>query len=108
MTGRYQWTRADHRARPKAFAAVVFVCVALLALLAVVQVAHVHSIATDADHCQLCIVMHTAAPVAAVAAAIVLVQFEAVTPTVASRAAGTIWQRQLFIRPPPSIFAASF
>ena len=99
--------RSDHRARPRAFAAVVLVCVALLALLAVIQVAHVHSVDTDADHCPLCIVLHTAAPVAAVASAIVLVQFEAVAPVVALRAAGTVWQRQLFIRPPP-ISAASF
>jgi amino acid transporter len=100
--------RSDHRARPKAFAAAVLVCVALLALLAVIQVAHVHSVDTDADHCPLCIVLHTAAPVAAVAAAIVLVQLEAVTPVAALRAAGTIWQRQLFVRPPPSLSAASF
>jgi len=100
--------RSDYRTRPKAFAAVILVCVALLALLAVVQVAHVHSVDTDADHCPLCVVLHSAAPVAAVAVAILLVQIEAVTPVIAFRPIRAIWQRQLFIRPPPSISAASF
>jgi len=108
LTGRYPWMRSDYRARPKAFAAVILVCVALLALLAVVQVAHVHSVDTDADHCPLCVVLHSAAPVAAVAVAILLVQIEAVIPVVAFRPIRAIWQRQLFIRPPPSISVASF
>jgi hypothetical protein len=81
---------------------------ALLALLTVIQVAHVHSVNTDADHCPLCIVLHTAAPVAATALAIVLVQIEAVTAVVIIRPVATIWQPQLFIRPPPSVSAASF
>ena len=46
-------------ARPRAYAAVVVLCLALLALLAFVQVAHVHSVDTDADHCPLCMVLHT-------------------------------------------------
>ena len=44
------------------------VCLLLLALLTVVQVAHVHSVETAADHCPLCIAMHSAAPVAVTAA----------------------------------------
>lgn len=100
--------RSDRRARPRAFAAVVLVCVALLALLTVIQVAHVHSVDTDADRCPLCIVLHTAVPVATAAVAIVLVHFEAVTPVVAFRFLGTIGHRQLFIRPPPRVSPASF
>jgi hypothetical protein len=107
LTGHHSWTRSDRGARPRAFTAVVLVCLVLLALLAVVQVAHVHSIDTDADHCPLCVVLHSAAPVAAVVLAIVLVQVEAVTPVVAFRRIGTVWHRQLFIRPPP-VSAASF
>jgi hypothetical protein len=86
----------------------VLVCLALLALLTVIQVAHVHAVDTDADHCPLCIVLHTAAPVAVAAVAIVLVQIEAVTPVVAFRPIGTIWHPQLFIRPPPRVSPASF
>jgi hypothetical protein len=108
LTGLHTWMRSDRHARPRAFVAVVFVCVALLALLAVIQVAHVHSVDTDADHCPLCIVLHTAAPVAAAALAIVLVQIEAVTAVVAIRPVATIWHSQLFIRPPPPVSAASF
>jgi hypothetical protein len=52
----------------------------LLALLTVVQVAHVHPVDTDADHCPLCILLHTAAPVALTAAIIVLIQIETRTP----------------------------
>ena len=77
--------------------------------LAFVQVAHVHSVDTDADHCPLCIVLHsTAAPVAAAVLVIVLVRFQAVAPVVAIRPLGLLWRRQLFIRPPPRLSPASF
>lgn len=100
--------RSDRHARPRAYAVVVLVCLALLALLTVIQVAHVHSVETDADHCPLCIVMHTAAPVAAAAAVVVLVQIEAVTTVFAIRPVITKWHPQLFIRPPPVPSLASF
>jgi hypothetical protein len=108
LTGLNTWMRSDRRVRPRAYAAVVLVCVALLALLTVIQVAHVHSVDTDADHCPLCIVLHSAAPVAAAALAIVIVQIEAVSPALAIRPVGTIWRRQIFIRPPPQVSPASF
>jgi len=53
---------------------VVGVCLVLLSLLAVAQVTHLHPNQSDADHCQLCIVMHTLTPAAVLAATIVLVQ----------------------------------
>jgi AhpD family alkylhydroperoxidase len=77
------------------------VCVALLALLTVAQVAHEHAVSTDADHCPLCIVMHTAAPVAAAAPAITLVQVAAAAPVSEVREVSRNWHPQLFIRPPP-------
>jgi len=80
---------------------VVLVCLGLLALLAVVQVAHVHSIGTDADHCPLCVVMHSAAPAVAAAAVIVLVQIDAPTPELEAHAITNLRYRQLFCRPPP-------
>jgi len=86
----------------------VLVCLALLALLTVIQVAHVHSVDTDADHCPLCIVLHTAAPVAAAVAIIVLVQIESFAPVIEVRPVRTTWHRQLFIRPPPHAFPAPF
>ena len=66
--------RSTRRARPAAYAVVVLVCVALLVLLTFMQVAHVHSVNTDADHCPLCVALHTAAPLAVAAAIIVLVE----------------------------------
>lgn len=100
--------RSDSRARPRAYAVIVLVCLALLAMLTVIQVAHVHSVDTDADHCPLCIVLHTAAPVAAAIIAILMVQIETVTPVVVVRPVRIIWHRQLFIRPPPRLASASF
>jgi hypothetical protein len=91
-----------HRARLGALPAVTLVCLVLLALLAFVQVAHVHPVDTDADHCPLCIVMHSAAPVAVAAAAIVLVQIETQTPVFEARTVTRYWHPQLFTRPPPA------
>ena len=108
MTSLHTWMRSDRRARPRAYVVVVVVCLALLALLTVIQVAHVHSVETDADHCPLCIVLHTAAPVAAAVIAVLMVQLEAVTPVVLVRPVKMIWHRQLFIRPPPRVSMASF
>lgn len=109
MTGLCIWTRGDRGVRHRAYAAIVLLCLSLLALLAFVQVAHVHSVDTDADHCSLCIALHTAAaPVTAAILAIVLVSLEAVAPLVAVRPFRLLWHRQLFIRPPPHLAAASF
>jgi hypothetical protein len=102
------WMGSDRQARPRAYVVVVLVCLALLALLTVIQVAHVHSVDTDADHCPLCIALHTAAPVAAAVAAIIVVQIETLSPVVEVRPIGTIWHPQLFIRPPPRVCLASF
>jgi len=105
LTESQRWTRASGHVRLNGFT-VVLVCLALLALLTVVQVAHVHSIGTDADHCPLCVVLHSAAPVIAAAAVIVLVQIDSPTPEFESHTARCMWHRQLFIRPPPSMCQA--
>jgi hypothetical protein len=68
----------------------------------VVQVAHVHTVNTDADHCPICVVLHTAAPVAVAAALIILVEMQASVPVIEVRLVHAQWQRQLFIRPPPA------
>lgn len=91
----------SRRVRPTAYV-VVIVCLALLALLTFIQVAHVHSVNTDADHCPICVVLHTAAPLAVAAAIIVLVQMQAFAPQIEVRLIRSQGQRQLFIRPPPS------
>jgi hypothetical protein len=92
---------AQSSSRQKFTLVVVSVCLVLLALLAVGQVAHLHANQSDADHCQLCIVLHTLVPAAIACAEIVFIRFGAPTaqtdPIVVAR------QRQfgLFIRPPP-------
>jgi hypothetical protein len=82
---------------------VAVLCLVLLALLAVVQVAHIHSTETAADHCPLCISMHSAAPVAASAATVVLVQIGTPESAFSVRAAIRNWSPKLFTRPPPSV-----
>jgi hypothetical protein len=82
--------------------AVTLVCLALLALLTVVQVTHIHPLETDADHCQLCIAMHTAAPVAVAAAVVLLVRVGTQTPVVEARVVVRHRHPKLFTRPPPS------
>jgi hypothetical protein len=79
-----------------------FVCLILLTLLALAQVAHVHQVDTDADHCPLCIVMHSAAPVAVTAAVVVLVQLESAAPVFEARTVTRHRHPKLFTRPPPN------
>lgn len=92
-------TRSD---RPRIFVVVAVVCLVLLALLSVAQVAHSHQGVSDADHCPLCIVMHTAAPVAATAVLVALVQVATALPTLEVRGVARNWHPQLFTRPPPT------
>jgi hypothetical protein len=85
----------------RVFTVVATVCLLLLALLAVAQVAHTHQGVTDADHCPLCIVMHTAAPVVAATAVVALVQVAITAPVLDVRSVTRNWHPQLFTRPPP-------
>jgi TRAP-type C4-dicarboxylate transport system permease small subunit len=89
------------RAGFSALPVVTLVCLILLALLAVAQVAHLHTTDSDADHCPICIMMHSAAPVAIAAAAVVLVQVGRQTLPVAERTAVRYLHPTLYIRPPP-------
>ncbi len=81
--------------------AVAVLCLVLLAMLAVAQVAHLHPNQTDADHCQLCIVMHTVVPAAMAAALIVIVQLGTSAPQADPIVIAHQRQVRLFIRPPP-------
>ena len=102
MTGFQAHLRNDRRAKPNALPLVTVVCLVLLALLTVAQVAHTHALESDADHCPLCIVMHTAAPVAVVAAVVVLVQVGTPEPLFEPLAAVRHRHPKLFTRPPPA------
>ena len=91
------WRRAPRTSRCHVFV----VSIIILALLAVMQVPHLHQNPSDADHCALCVVMHTAAPAVAPAAAIVVVPLGFSTPVAKSRPVARYWHSQLFTRPPP-------
>jgi hypothetical protein len=94
--------RGGRRTKPGALPVATVVCLVLLALLAVVQVAHIHQVDSDADHCPLCIAMHTAAPVAIAIAVVVLVQIEFSAPVFAPLTISRHWHPKLFTRPPPA------
>jgi len=102
LTGLQAHLRSGSRPKTNALALVTVVCVALLALLTVVQVAHIHTVNADADHCPLCIVMHSAAPVAVMAALIVMVSFGPSAPLIEARVVVLHRHPKLFTRPPPS------
>ncbi|MGD0941313.1 MAG: hypothetical protein ABR905_16545 [Terracidiphilus sp.] len=97
----FQTNRASSR-EPYVSSAAALLCLVLLALLALVQVAHIHPLDTDADHCQLCIAMHSAAPVAAVPTAVVLVRLWRAGQADEARAEVRHWHPKLFTRPPPT------
>ena len=90
------------RAKSKTLPVVAVLCLVLLALLTVVQVAHTHFDEAAADHCPLCISMHSAAPVAESAAVVILVQIGTSAPAIQKRAAVRNWNPKLFTRPPPT------
>jgi hypothetical protein len=104
LTGFGTFLSGKRSAKTGALPVATVVCLILLALLAVVQVAHVHPVETDADHCPLCIAMHTAAPVAVTAAVVVLVEVERPTPTYIAQTVTRPWFAKLFTRPPPDGF----
>ena len=81
--------------------AIAVICLVLLSMLAVAQVIHQHASATDADHCQLCIVMHSVAPAVVASAVIVMVQLGASGPQAEPTFVVRRRQTRLFIRPPP-------
>jgi hypothetical protein len=87
-----------------AFSLVTVVCLVLLALLATVQVAHLHPFDQDPDHCPLCIVMQTAAPVAVAVALVVMVRMGIFVPVPAPVLISRHRHPKLYIRPPPAGF----
>lgn len=95
--------RSAIRGKSSTLPVVAILCVALLCLLAAVQVLHFHSDQTIADHCPICVSIHSAAPLAAVVvAAIVLVQIGRSAPVLEPRTVVIRRHIRLFTRPPPA------
>ncbi len=92
----------NRRSRPSALKTVAVLCLVLLALLAVAQVTHVHAVRSDADHCQICIAMHSIMPFMVFVAGALLVRIG--TAELTPLEVLTIcryWHPTLFNRPPP-------
>jgi hypothetical protein len=94
--------RSDRRPKLSALPVVTVVCLILLALLTVVQVTHMHPLDSDADHCPLCVAMHTAAPVAVAAVVVVLVEVGSREPLFEPLVVVHHRHPKLFTRPPPA------
>jgi hypothetical protein len=102
LTGIQPDFRKGSRRKPRSFGAVALLCLALVALLTLVQVAHVHAADSDPDHCSLCIALHSAAPVAVVAAVVVLVWMGSTALVFQPCPDLRHWRPKLFTRPPPA------
>jgi uncharacterized membrane protein len=102
LTGLQPNLRGSRRREARAFGAGALLCLILLALLTVVQVTHIHALESNADQCPLCIAMQSAAPVAAIAAVVVLIRIQAAAQVYEARAVVRYWSPKLFTRPPPA------
>jgi hypothetical protein len=97
--------RSDRRLKPSTLRATAVVCLVLLALLAVAQVTHVHAIGSDADHCRLCVVMHSVVPFVVTVTAVVSVLIgNAALSLLEFSTIIRYWHPALFTRPPPADF----
>lgn len=98
-------TAAFDRPRAPQFAwcVVAIVCLLLLAFMAVVQVTHIHASASDADHCAVCMAMHSAVPLSILLVTVVLIRIgRPVLVVLQVRAICRYWHPTLFNRPPPA------
>lgn len=95
--------RSDRSPKPSILGVAAVVCLILVAVLAVAQVTHVHAVASDADHCPLCIAMHSVVPFALMVASVLLVRIGVAAPTLLGiRTIIQSWNPTLFSRPPPA------
>jgi len=103
LTGTRGHLRIDRRSRPSALRVATLVCLVLLAFLAVIQVTHVHASDSDADHCTLCIVMHSIVPLVIMLVTVVLVRLRTPAPVLLEvPSIVRYWHPTLFTRPPPA------
>ena len=95
--------RSDRRPKPSTLGLAAIVCLILLVLLAVAQVTHVHAVGSDADHCPLCVVIHSVVPFVVMAVGIVMIRLGTATqPPLEVRTICRYWHPTLFNRPPPA------
>jgi hypothetical protein len=103
LTGTVTHSRGNRRGKPSTSVAVIALCLVLLMLLAVAHVTHAHSSDHDADHCPLCIAMHSVLPFIVMMVAVHLVRVRiAATALLEVRSITRYWHFTLFNRPPPA------
>lgn len=95
-----EWKRPGWLA-PRALGMAALICLVLVVLLTTIQVAHIHPLNSDASHCPLCIVMHTAKPATPATAAVALVALGMLAPEPRVRLIALQQHPSFFIRPPP-------
>lgn len=98
---RRKWNGDRPGPQSRGVVAVAILCLALLALLTVAQAVHTHPNPTVADHCPLCITMHTVVPTAVTAVALVLVQMAQAPAVPGVRTVSRLMHPDLYTRPPP-------
>ena len=101
--------RSAMRGKSRTLRVIAILCVLILGLLAALQVAHFHASQSLADHCPLCVSLHSAAPIAAAAAAaILLIQIGRSAPALEMAFVVRRRNERLFTRPPPLSFEGRF
>lgn len=96
--------RSGSHSKQSALRVAAVLCLILVALLAVIQVIHVHASDSDADHCTLCVAMHSVVPIVIMLITVVLVRIEVLAPGLLEvRAITRYWHPTLFTRPPPAL-----
>ncbi len=94
----------NRRTKPGILRVATVLCLVLLALFAVIQVTHNHGAGSDADHCPLCIAMHSVVPLVVMIPALGLVRIASAAPALLEvRATSRYWYLALFTRPPPVV-----
>ena len=102
LTGIPTHLSVDRRPKLTALVAATVVCLVLVALLAVLQVTHIHAVDSDADHCPLCVAMHSLVPFVVMMVALIFVRIGRASPvSLETRAITRYWHPTLFTRPPP-------
>jgi hypothetical protein len=95
--------RSDHRPKSRTLQMALAVCLIVLMLLAMVHVADGHSVASSADCCPICIVMHSVAPFVIMAVVMALIRIGTHAPDLPEvQAVIRYWHPNLFTRPPPA------
>jgi hypothetical protein len=95
--------RNDHRPRSRTLRMAIAVCLVVVVLLAMVHAADGHSDVSSADHCPICLVMHSVVPFLIIAVVMALIRIGTRAPELLEIwPVIRYWHPNLFTRPPPA------